>query len=115
MENNIINNNNNDDNNINNINNGDNIGVNKKKTFSEYYKDEDFKKKHNQYMMTQIQCDCGAFVMRANLTRHKKTPKHQKIMKLDLNNLINDYLEVLTIGELNDYHNKIQDLINKND
>lgn len=50
------------------------------KTFKDYYADEEFKKKHQKYMLETIECECGCKVMRSNISKHKKTPKHTKMM-----------------------------------
>jgi hypothetical protein len=50
------------------------------KTFKEYYADPEFKEKHQKYMLEPIECECGCKVMRSNISKHKKTPKHTKMM-----------------------------------
>ena len=50
------------------------------KTFKDYYKDDEFKKKHQAYMLESIECECGCKVMRSNISKHRKTPKHKKMM-----------------------------------
>lgn len=50
------------------------------KTFKEYYQDPVFKEKHQKYMLEAIECECGSKVMRSNISKHRKTPKHTKLM-----------------------------------
>ena len=52
----------------------------KYKTFTDYYKDPVFKKKHNDRMAEIIDCPCGAATARNNMPRHQKTKKHLKAM-----------------------------------
>lgn len=99
--------------NNNNINN-DNVEIKQKKRFVDYYQDEEFKKRHKEYLKTKVECECGAIVMRANLTRHKYTPKHQKYMNFNVDNLMNDYLEVMSENKLRHLQNKIESIINAN-
>lgn len=62
------------------INNNDNIK--KTKTFKEYYQDEAFRERHKNYIMTKIKCECGQEdVLRCNMSKHKKTQKHIKLME----------------------------------
>jgi hypothetical protein len=49
-----------------------------RKTFKEYYQDEDFKKKHLAYILTKCECSCGKQITRSNMSAHKKTAAHQK-------------------------------------
>jgi len=48
------------------------------KKFSDYYKDPEFKKRHDEYVSTKIQCQCGQYVARYNMSKHRKTNKHIK-------------------------------------
>jgi len=50
------------------------------KTFKEYYANPEFKEKHQKYMLEAIVCECGCKVMRSNISKHRKTPKHTKLM-----------------------------------
>lgn len=50
------------------------------KTFKEYYSNPEFKEKHQKYMLETIECECGCKVMRSNISKHRKTPKHKKMM-----------------------------------
>ena len=50
------------------------------KTFKQYYEDPLFKEKHQKYMLESIECECGCKVMRSNISKHRKTPKHTKLM-----------------------------------
>ena len=68
----------------------------KYKTFADYYKDPEFKAKHNAYMLGTVECVWGASSLRCNLPRHHKTKKHLKAMyamvvinpEFDLNKII---------------------------
>jgi hypothetical protein len=44
----------------------------------EYYnqKKKNYKEKHKEYLNEKIECECGEYVVRGNLSRHKKTKKH---------------------------------------
>lgn len=57
------------------------VGNNKPiSTFKKYYQNPEFKEKHLTYIKEKVSCpDCGEMTARANLTRHKKTLKHQKL------------------------------------
>ena len=64
-----------------NINNNDNnlesIDVKKKyKRFKDYYINEDFRRKHLEYLTTPLKCECGAIVQRGYLNTHRKKRKH---------------------------------------
>jgi len=50
------------------------------KTFKEYYANPEFKEKHQKYMLEAIVCECGCKVMRSNISKHRKTVKHTKMM-----------------------------------
>lgn len=47
------------------------------KTFKDYYQDPEFRKRHKAYILTKVECPCGATTARCNMTRHKKSSKHQ--------------------------------------
>lgn len=47
-----------------------------------YNADEEYKRKHNTYMMEKVVCDCGLHVMRCNKTKHRASQKHVFVMKL---------------------------------
>jgi hypothetical protein len=49
---------------------------------TKYYSNPEFKKKHNEYMMQFITCECGCSIMRCNVTKHRKSQKHLFTMKL---------------------------------
>lgn len=51
-----------------------------KKSFKDYYKNEDYKKKHLEYIKEKITCDCGCQVTRVGMCKHKRNEKHNKIM-----------------------------------
>ena len=55
---------------------GRNKGDSPPKTFSDYYKDPEFRKRHQAYMKTKVTCSCGKSVMRVNLSRHRKSAFH---------------------------------------
>jgi hypothetical protein len=50
----------------------------KKKCFSDYYKDEIWKEKHLNYIKEKIQCTCGCYIARSNMSNHQKTKLHEK-------------------------------------
>ena len=52
---------------------------------TKYYSDNDYKKKHNAYMVQKVICDCGLTVMRCNKTKHNASQKHKLIIKLYAN------------------------------
>lgn len=49
-----------------------------RKTFRDYYQDEEFKRKHLAKMKEKIECECGKFITRSNMAAHKKTNLHLK-------------------------------------
>lgn len=51
------------------------------KTFKDYYQDPEFRARHKAYMTTKIKCECGCLRTRNNMTRHKETEKHKKMME----------------------------------
>lgn len=53
----------------------------KHKTFKEYYQDEEFKERHNNYIKQKVPCECGRQVMRVQLAKHKRTKIHEKGLK----------------------------------
>lgn len=65
---------------MNNMNENENNN-NLKKTFKDYMKDPEYKLKHYQYMSSETQCDCGCVLLRANLSKHKKSKKHMTLMQ----------------------------------
>jgi DNA topoisomerase IB len=51
--------------------------------FKEYYDThEEFRKSHNKKMCEKIQCECGFETARANLSRHRKSHIHQRMMQI---------------------------------
>lgn len=56
--------------------------ITKKKSFKEYYANEDYKLKHQNYMKETVICDCGCTYLRYNASHHKKTKKHLLIINL---------------------------------
>lgn len=44
--------------------------------FTHYYKDPEFKARHQAYMRTYVHCVCGCTVRRSSMTNHKKSDKH---------------------------------------
>jgi hypothetical protein len=57
----------------NNNNNLEAINVRKKyKRFKDYYRNEDFRRKHLEYLSTPLKCECGAIVQRGYLNVHRK-------------------------------------------
>ena len=51
------------------------------KTFKEYYSDPIYKEKHLEYIKQKVPCVCGVITARCNMSHHKKTEKHQKLIK----------------------------------
>lgn len=89
-----------------NNNNNENINVEikqNKKKFKDYYQDPSYKKKHNDYMMQKIDCECGCKVMRANMTRHKQTEKHNRLVSIDVDEIVKHYLKNLPNDKLMSY------------
>lgn len=59
--------------------NNNEIAERKSKTFRDYYKDPEYKKKHLAYMATKVKCHhCMKSLTRANMTNHLRTLKCQK-------------------------------------
>ena len=53
--------------------------VNKYKSFTEYYADPEYRRKHLEYVKTRVECEgCGAMVPRSGTTAHKTTRKHKQ-------------------------------------
>lgn len=50
------------------------------KTFKDYYQDEEYRKKHLEYIRTPVQCACGSSVPRCQMTVHKRSDRHKKII-----------------------------------
>ena len=46
----------------------------------EYFKD--YRVKNREHINEKIQCQCGSFVARINISRHQKTIKHFELLKL---------------------------------
>jgi hypothetical protein len=63
------------------------------KTFKDYYQDEEYRKKHLEYMKTPILCACGCAVPRCQMTVHKKTDKHKKLIIVRLIDEANSLIE----------------------
>jgi hypothetical protein len=56
--------------------------IKKTKTFKEYYQDPAYRERHNKYMLTKVPCACGTITARNNMSHHKKTMKHQRLLKI---------------------------------
>lgn len=53
------------------------IFIDKSNNFqNKYHTDENFRKKHNAYMLERIICPCGFKTSRNNLTKHKRSRNH---------------------------------------
>ena len=50
------------------------------KSFKEYYSDPIYKKKHLDHMKQKVPCVCGVITARCNMSHHKKTEKHHKLI-----------------------------------
>jgi hypothetical protein len=70
-----------------------------KKTYKDYYQDENFRTKRLEYMSEKVTCDCGIICSRVNLERHKRTVVHSR--------RIEKFSDIVTIQE------KIVDMENK--
>jgi len=76
-----------------------------KKTFKDYYQNDEFKEKHLEYIKEKIKCECGSDVSRVSLARHKRSNMHIKNMnnlktnkeydEEQINKLINERLDKL--------------------
>ena len=76
------------------------------KTFKEYYTDPEFRAKHKEKMRERIQCECGKLVNRYNMSHHKKSHIHIKIMEhLEEINELKSKSEQLQV----DIHNLIKE------
>jgi len=53
--------------------------------FKKYYNNPEFRKKHLEYCSEKIKCECGAMICRNSFTHHRKTKKHQELLKLKEN------------------------------
>lgn len=42
--------------------------------------EEEIREKNNAYMREKIECECGLFVSRVNIIRHRETERHMKVM-----------------------------------
>jgi len=51
------------------------------KTFKERYQDEEYKKKHLEYLNTLITCDCGRQIRRVTMSVHKESKRHKKLLE----------------------------------
>ena len=50
-----------------------------KKSFKEYYQNEEFKARHLKKIKEKVMCKaCGCLVRRCNMSHHRQTAKHQK-------------------------------------
>ena len=48
-----------------------------KSSFSKYYADPEYRRRHLEYGAEKVECECGTKVSRHNLGHHKNTNKHQ--------------------------------------
>ena len=54
-----------------------------KKTFKDYYQEEAYRARHQAYMQAKILCPyCEFSLARANMTTHKRSAKHKKMVGL---------------------------------
>lgn len=113
------------------------------KKFIDYYRnDEEFRKRHLEYLTTPVRCECGVIVQRGYLNHHKRTKKHintikkkslkneniiKMIIDVDINKILfylnqlkkyaknskNEYEMKIIIDKIKKYINKIN--INNND
>lgn len=71
------------------------------KKFTDYYSNDDFRRKHLEYISEKIECDCGKTVSRCNMSRHLKSQYHIIRMRPDIEQLIDKKLSDLFKNELN--------------
>jgi|SRR5690606_1412207 len=84
-------------------------------SFQKYYADEDYKKRHLEYMQEKVVCTCNKKLSRGNLNRHLQSTLHANRMKqientvkrLDQNRLdeIENQLSIVN----DDLHSKVDD------
>jgi len=48
--------------------------------YERYHSNPKFKERHKEYMKQKITCSCGVKTQRYNLSHHKKTKKHQRLL-----------------------------------
>lgn len=46
-----------------------------------YNTDPEFRERHQEYMAQSTTCECGCTCKRYNMSRHRKTKKHQRLMQ----------------------------------
>ena len=51
------------------------------KYFVEYYQNPEYRQRHNEHMSEKIECECGAWTARANMTKHQRTKIHARVMQ----------------------------------
>lgn len=78
------------------------------KTFKEYYQDEDFKKKHQDYISQAVECECGKMITRSNLGHHKKTKLHEKKLEKKKTEELNK------MNELKEFMEGLKEMYEKN-
>jgi len=60
-------------------------------TFKDYYKNQDYRTKHLNYLKEKVECECGCILARVNMYRHRESEKH---------------LMLLNCQTMEEYHNK---------
>ena len=67
-----------------------------KLTFKQRYdNDEEYKKKHLEYINERIPCECGKQITRVYMAKHLSLPKHKRDLERLNNNNINDINEIV--------------------
>jgi hypothetical protein len=54
--------------------------IKKGKTFKDYYQDPEFKRRHIEKLKEKVECPCGMVVTKSNMSQHRKTKKHVKLI-----------------------------------
>ena len=80
-----------------------------KKSFKDYYADEEFRKKHLEKLKERVECECGFETSRCNLSRHKKSHTHTDRLSKKLE------LKTDTSKELKEMRKQIRYLIKELD
>lgn len=73
------------------------------KTFGDYYSDPEYRRNHLAYMSVKVEClVCKTMVARCNMTKHKRTLKHQRIQQVIDERVPKDDIDASKIKELFD-------------
>lgn len=67
----------------------------KKKRFADYYAEPEYKARHLAHMMTKIPCSgCGLITSRSNMSKHRKSRRHQQVVASMQNAIVKKELDV---------------------